>query len=256
MWDLPMYMGLVGSVAYVAYKLLYRMTEKEKLSASGRWILLRVVMVFYLLPFPLLSEPLKKMVRNLSDRDILFRKVEDILPIFQNMTGHGTGIASIIAANGENDIKGINPDVEVYSVKILDKENSATLSRVIRGIYWCIENNINIINMSFGTNVYSAALEQAVKDAYNAGILMIGAAGNEGESVEYPAAFEEVMAVVATDEEANISDFSNRGDELEIAAPGEKVKVSGFFDGTSVTHGTSIAVPHVVGVASLVWEKI
>ena len=53
------------------------------------------------------------------------------------------------------------------------------------------------------------------------------------------------MAVVATDEEANISDFSNRGDELEIAAPGEKVKVSGFFDGTSVTHGTSIAVPHV-----------
>ena len=116
---------------------------------------------------------------------------EDILPIFQDMTGHGTGIASIIAANGENDIKGINPDVEVYSVKILDKENSATLSRVIR-----------------------AALEQAVKDAYNAGILMIGAAGNEGESVEYPAAFEEVMAVVATDEEANISDFSNRGDEL------------------------------------------
>lgn len=77
MWDLPMYMGLVGSVAYVAYKLLYRMTEKEKLSASGRWILLRVVMVFYLLPFPLLSEPLKKMVRNLSDRDILFRKVNE-----------------------------------------------------------------------------------------------------------------------------------------------------------------------------------
>lgn len=185
----------------------------------------------------------------------LVEEDEDILPIFQDMTGHGTGIASIIAANGENDIKGINPDVELYSVKILDKENSATLSRVIRGIYWCIENNINIINMSFGTNVYSAALEQAVKDAYDAGILMIGAAGNEGESVEYPAAFEEVMAVAATDEEANISDFSNRGDELEIAAPGEKVKVSGFFDGTSVTHGTSIAVPHVVGVASLVWEK-
>ena len=71
MWDLPMYMGLVGSVAYVAYKLLYRMTEKEKLSASGRWILLRLVMAFYLLPFPLLSEPLKRMIRDLSDKDIL-----------------------------------------------------------------------------------------------------------------------------------------------------------------------------------------
>lgn len=62
MWDLPIYMGLVGSVAYVAYKLLYLMTGKEKLSASGRWILLRLVMAFYPLPFPLLSEPLKKMV--------------------------------------------------------------------------------------------------------------------------------------------------------------------------------------------------
>ena len=75
MWDLPIYMGLVGSVAYVAYKLLYRMTGKEKLSASGRWILLRLVMAFYLLPFPLLSEPLKRMIRDLSDKDILFRKV-------------------------------------------------------------------------------------------------------------------------------------------------------------------------------------
>ena len=53
----------------------------------------------------------------------LVEEDEDILPIFQDMTGHGTGIASIIAANGENDIKGINPDVELYSVKILDKEN-------------------------------------------------------------------------------------------------------------------------------------
>ena len=65
--------GLVGSVAYVAYKLLYLMTGKEKLSASGRWILLRLVMAFYLLPFPLLSEPLKRMIRDLSDKDILFR---------------------------------------------------------------------------------------------------------------------------------------------------------------------------------------
>ena len=75
MWDMPIYMGLVGSEAYVAYKLLYLMTGKEKLSASGRWILLRLVMAFYLLPFPLLSEPLKRMIRDLSDKDILFRKV-------------------------------------------------------------------------------------------------------------------------------------------------------------------------------------
>ena len=180
---------------------------------------------------------------------------DEISPIYQDMTGHGTGIASIIAGNGETGIYGVNPNVELYSVKIMDEENIAPLSRVIRGIYWCIENNVDIINMSFGTSRYSQVLEQAVKDAYDAGILMVAAAGNENSGVEYPAAFAEVMAVAATNPEAEISDFSNEGEELDIAAPGEKIRVASYFDGSVVTHGTSIAVPHVVGVASLLWEK-
>ena len=92
---------------------------------------------------------------------------------------------------------GVNPDVELYSVKVLDGDNKAPLSRIIRGIYWCMENDIDIINMSFGTTVCSQALKQAVSDAYAANILMVGAAGNGGGDVEYPAAFEEVMAVAA-----------------------------------------------------------
>ena len=84
---------------------------------------------------------------------------------------------------------------------------------------------------------------------------MIAAAGNNGGDVEYPAAFDEVMAVAATDTKAQISEFSNTGDELEIAAPGEKICTTGYFGGCVVTHGTSIAVPHVTGAASLLWEK-
>lgn len=174
---------------------------------------------------------------------------------YQDETGHGTGIASIIAGNGEGGVYGVNPNAELYSVKVLDEHNQAPLSRIIQGIYWCIDHHMNIINMSFGTNVYSAALEQAVKDADNAGILMIGAAGNNSGAVEYPAAFPEVMAVAATDAESRLCDFSNRGEELDVAAPGEKILVAGFFDGYVVTHGTSIAVPHVTGTASLLWEK-
>ena len=102
------------------------------------------------------------------------------------VSGHGTGIASIIAGNGEGGVYGVNPNAELYSVKVLDEHNQAPLSRIIQGIYWCIDHHMNIINMSFGTNVYSAALEQAVKDADNAGILMIGAAGNNSGAVEYP----------------------------------------------------------------------
>ena len=180
---------------------------------------------------------------------------EELSPIFQDLTGHGTAIAGIISGNGETGIKGINPNAELYSVKVLDGENKAPLSRIIEGIYWCIEQDMNIINMSFGTPVYSKALEQAVKDAYDAGLLMVAAAGNDGEAVEYPAAFPEVMAVAATNPEANISEFSNTGEELDVAAPGEKVRVAAFFDGNQVTHGTSIAAPHVTGAASLLWEK-
>lgn len=192
---------------------------------------------------------------DVADSICLVSEESQITPMFEDMTGHGTAIASIIAGDGEDGIRGINPNAEIYSVKVLDKNNTAPVSRIIEGIYWCIDNDIDIINMSFGTNRYSPALEQAVKAAYNSGILMIGAAGNNAGDVEYPAAFDEVMAVGSVNPEAQISDFSNTGEELEIAAPGEKIKASGFFCGTIVTHGTSISVPHVVGVASLLWEK-
>lgn len=190
------------------------------------------------------------------ERQVNLVEEEQYLPeMFQDMTGHGTGIAGIIAGNGETGIYGINPNAQIYSVRVLDSENRAPLSRIVQGIYWCIENDVNIINMSFGTSVYSKVLEQAVADAYAENILMVAAAGNTGGDVEYPAAFEEVVAVAATDTQARISDFSNMGEELDVAAPGEKIRTASFFDGSIVTHGTSIAVPHVTGTASLLWEK-
>ena len=192
---------------------------------------------------------------ELADWTNLVEDEDYVLPVYQDLTGHGTGIASIICANGEGGIKGVNPNVDLYSVKVLDGENKAPLSRIIKGIYWCIDNDVNIINMSFGTSTYSNAMKKAVEDAYDAGILMVGASGNNADKVEYPAAFKEVMAVASTNPEAEISSFSNTGKELDIAAPGEKIQTASFFGGSTVTHGTSIAVPHVVGVASLLWEK-
>ena len=174
---------------------------------------------------------------------------------YQDLTGHGTNIASVIVGNSDGLIQGVNPNVELYSVKVLDENNQAPISRIIEGIYWCIENDINIINMSFGTSKYSKALQKVVEDAYNANILMVAAAGNNDSEVEYPAAFEEVMAVAATNTKSEISDFSNTGEELDVAAPGEKIRVTGFFGMNGITHGTSIAVPQVVGVASLLWKK-
>lgn len=123
-----------------------------------------------------------------------------------------------------------------------------------------MDNDIDIINMSFGTSVKSEILEQVVKEADEAGILMIAAAGNCGEAtgkstVEYPAAFEEVVAVGATNPEGTVSEMSSVGMEIELLAPGEKIPATGYYGKIVQIDGTSMAAPHVVGAASILWGK-
>lgn len=100
----------------------------------------------------------------------------------------------------------------------------------------------------------SQALHNAIKDAYNAGILLIAAAGNTSQ-VEYPAAYEEVVAVGAVDSDGIVCDNSAKGDEIELVAPGEKIASTGGYEGILISSGTSMAAPHVTGLASLLWQK-
>lgn len=144
--------------------------------------------------------------------------------------------------------------MELYSAKVLTDGNKAPISRVVEGIYWAIENKVNIINMSFSSPVDSQILRKAVEDAYQAGILMIAAAGNNGQ-VEYPAAYPQVVAVGSVNAEGKTAEKSASGEELELVAPGEKVTSTGLLHGTIVESGTSLAAPHVTGVASLLWQK-
>lgn len=180
---------------------------------------------------------------------------EELTPFFTDATGHGTSVAGIIAAeDNEVGITGINPNVELYSAKVLTDGNKAPVSRVVEGIYWAIEKKVNIINMSFSTTDDSQILRKAVEDAYRAGILMIAAAGNNGQ-VEYPAAYPQVVAVGSVNAEGETAEKSASGGELEFVAPGEKVTSTGLLHGTIVESGTSLAAPHVTGVASLLWQK-
>lgn len=144
--------------------------------------------------------------------------------------------------------------MELYSAKVLTDGNKAPVSRVVEGIYWAIEKKVNIINMSFSTTDDSQILRKAVEDAYRAGILMIAAAGNNGK-VEYPAAYPQVVAVGSVNAEGETAEKSASGEELEFVAPGEKVTSTGLLHGTIVESGTSLAAPHVTGVASLLWQK-
>lgn len=185
----------------------------------------------------------------------LIPKEEEVLPLFWDTSGHGTSIAGVLAAqeNGEG-ITGIHPNVELYSARVLDGEKSAPVSRIVEAIYWAMEKQVDIISISFGTTQYSEVLEKAIKEAYNKGILIIAAAGNK-KVVEYPAAMEEVVAVGGTDVNGEVCDYSARGEEVELVAPADQIRSTGSFDGTVISSGTSMAVPHVVGVAAKLWEK-
>ena len=177
-------------------------------------------------------------------------------------TCHGTAVQNIIMSDETRDTKSVASEdngVSMYSVKVLDESNQAPVSRIVSAVHWCIDNDIDIINMSFGSLVHSQVLEQAVKEAADAGILMIAAVGNGGaaeeSTVEYPAAFDEVVGVGSVNRKMEVSEFSSRGDEVELVAPGENIPVSvpwGFY---GVQHGISFAAPHVTAVAGMLWAQ-
>ena len=174
-------------------------------------------------------------------------------PLFTDSNGHGTAMAGIIAANGQNGVLGVNPNAIIYSVKVLDEDNRAPLSRIVDGIYWAIEKQVDIINLSFGSNTFSEILQQTVKDAEDAGIMVVASSGNNSHTqVQYPAAYDEVIAVGSINPEGEVAEHTSVGEELELLAPGEHILTNGLYSGVIGTSGTSIAAAQVTGLVSLI----
>lgn len=186
---------------------------------------------------------------NVCKRINLVKDEQKIVPYFEDLTGHGTSVVSIMTD--------INPNVRTYSLRVLDENNKGHLSEIVAGIYWCIDNNIQIINMSFGTKVDSEILHEAVREAKKAGILMIAAAGNGGEQaeLEYPAAYDEVVSVGGVTQSGSISQCSSAGSRAELMGISEDVIVDAGFSQVGVVEGTSVAVPQVTAVAAALWGK-
>lgn len=170
--------------------------------------------------------------------------------------GHGTHVAGTIAAlNNTFGVVGVAPKIRLYNVKAFRKDGSASLADIIEGIEWCIQNKIQVINMSFGSNEKSEALQEIIRQAYNNGIVMIASAGNEGSAsgqIDYPARFPETIAVAATTRNNRIAGFSSRGTGIDLAAPGVDI-LSTYLRGTyRRLSGTSMAAPHVTGAAAMI----
>ncbi|MFT9488200.1 MAG: S8 family peptidase [Tepidibacillus sp.] len=177
---------------------------------------------------------------------------------YMDDNGHGTHLAGTIAAlDNSLGIIGVAPQASLYAIKVLDQYGSGSYSDVVAGIEWAITNHMDIVNMSLGGSNSSRTLQTAVDNACNAGILLVAAAGNNGYdkkgTITYPAKYDSVIAVGAVDQQNNRASFSSVGRELELMAPGVSIQ-STMPGGYSTYNGTSMAAPHVTGVAALVLE--
>lgn len=177
---------------------------------------------------------------------------------YNDDNGHGSHVAGIIAAvNNSIGVIGVAPAADLYAVKVLDRNGSGYLSDIIEGLQWVVANHINVVNMSLGTSSYSASFDSAVRQTIASGAVVVAAAGNSGPSantVMYPAKFAGVIAVSATNSDSSntIASFSSRGPEVDLAAPGVSVFSTYKNQSYATLSGTSMASPHVAGVAALV----
>ena len=184
--------------------------------------------------------------------------------------GHGTHVSGIIAAMTDNStgVAGVCPGCQLMNGKVLRDDGYGAASWAANGIIWAADNDAKVINMSIGFRSSSRTMENAVKYAWNKGVVLVASAGNGGsQAKEYPGAFNNVIAVAATDNRDTKASFSTYGAKwVDITAPGVNVfstfpnhpftiqSLYGRSQNYDFGSGTSMSSPMVAGVAALVWS--
>ena len=177
-----------------------------------------------------------------------------------DLAGHGTHVASIIGAAGNNGVgmAGVCWDIRIMPVRVANAAGEAYVSDVLEGFSYAARNGARIINYSLGSTNSSPLMQAAISSLQTAGILLITAAGNDSLDIDqrptYPSAYSNpnIISVASTDVNDSLSSFSNYGvSRVDLAAPGAQISgatLSNRYDNAS---GTSFAAPHVTGVAAL-----
>ena len=184
--------------------------------------------------------------------------------------GHGTHVAGIASALTDNStgVAGVGFNTSLLNVKVLGNSGSGSYSAIANGIDWAVQNGAKVINMSLGSPQKSSTLELAVNYAWENGVVVVAAAGNSNNpSRTYPAYYENCIAVAATDNNDVRASFSSYGSWVDVAAPGVNIYSTfpnhpfylqteyGRSNNYDFGNGASMSVPHVSGIAALVWAN-
>jgi len=176
--------------------------------------------------------------------------------------GHGTHVAGVAAAMTNNGIgvAGLGYSSTIMNIKVLGDDGVGYWSWIAQGIIWAADNGAKVINLSLGGSSGSTIVESAINYAWNKGVVIVAAAGNYGNSVPcYPAYYTNCIAVAATNRLDELAGFSDYGDWVDVAAPGVGI-ISTYLStsngGYSFMSGTSMASPHVAGLAALVFTVV
>jgi thermitase len=197
---------------------------------------------------------------DLDHPDLVNRLVEGYNILGENSNpdddnGHGTHVAGIIASetNNREGIAGLTWFNKIMPIKAMSAEGYGTTFDIAKGIIWAVDNGANVINLSLGNYKESNVLKRAIRYAYNNNVVMVAAAGNDGTSQpSYPAAYPEVLSVSAVNYDGTLADFSNYGSYINISAPGVYIPSTYFNEQYASLSGTSMAAPHVAGLAGLI----
>ncbi len=176
-----------------------------------------------------------------------------------DVNGHGTSVAGIIAATRNNGkgIAGIAPEVDLLNIKVADDHGLCQAEDVAKGVLWAVNRGADIINISLQIKEPSSQLEKAIAYAWDQGAVIVAAAGNNADfTVVYPACNEDVIAVTALDQDNRRAVLANYGDWVDVAAPGLEIITTAPGNDYSLETGTSFAAAHVSGLAALLFNTV